>query len=211
MKYLLTHSLLSAWLYSMKDDPFANATTKDTSKEDFMLVLMRKPTPTTESMQNGIDFENLVTDICRYVSGPEKKIPEQVQKNPWFEPAFMIAERVYGGQFQHAATKRVNVDGTDLLLYGRLDALKAGSIYDIKFSTAYERGKYFESTQHKMYLELVPEADRFTYLISNGNDMWTETYRRDETPSIYPVISGFLKWLEATGMMVLYKQYWGAK
>ena len=61
MRFLITHSLLSAWLYSLKENPFADATTEDTSKEDFMKVLRREPTPTNEAMQNGIDFENLVT------------------------------------------------------------------------------------------------------------------------------------------------------
>lgn len=202
MAYLMTHSLLSAWLYSMKENPYADATTEDTAKDDFLRVLRREPTPTNEAMQNGIDFENMVTEII------ENRTPMQTQ---WLEAAQKVATYARGGQLQHIATKHIMFDGIELLLYGRLDVLKAGGIYDIKFSKNYDRGKYIDSTQHPMYMELVPNAETFTYLVSNGTDVWTEQYRRDETRSIFPIIRDFLHWLEATGNMDTYKQFWGEK
>lgn len=220
--FLITHSLLSSWLYSLKDNPYSDATTEDTSKEDFLRVLRREPTPTNEAMQNGIDFENLVTSICMFeqpaqtsllgnAPRPEDLLPDSIRKNPWFEPAYKVAQIVHGGQFQYVATKRITLEGMDLLLYGRLDVLHAGGIFDIKFSKGYDRGKYIDSTQHPMYLEIVPAAESFTYLVSNGTDMWTEKYRRDETPSILPIIVDFLRWLRATGYMEIYQQYWGER
>ena len=203
MAYLMTHSLLSSWLYSMRDNPFADATQEDSSKEDFLRVLRREPTPTTDAMANGIAFENLVTDIVHGV-----KVDPMAQ---WVGAATKIANVVAGGQLQFVATKRCTVGGLDLLLYGRLDALKAGEVYDIKFSKSYDRGKYVESTQHPMYLELVPDAECFTYLISDGNEVWTEKYRRDESPSILPIINDFLVWLNITGNIDTYKEYWRAR
>ena len=222
MAYMITHSLLSSWLYSMKENPFADATTEDTSKEDFLRVLRREPTPTTEAMQNGIDFENLVTEICTFnaeaqtslISATptlESLLPDAIRSNPWFDAALKVAGYARGGQLQCTASKYITLQGLDLLLYGRLDVLKAGHIYDIKFSKTYDRGKYIASTQHPMYLELVPPALDFSYLVSNGTDVWTETYRRDETPSIYPIVTDFLRWLEATGLMPVYLQHWGAR
>ena len=222
MAFLMTHSLLSAWLYSMQENPYSDATQEDTSKEDFLRVLRREPTPTTEAMQNGIDFENLVTDICANIHPVQENlmgtrtdegdnVPEELQKHQWFIPALKVAKTVRGGQLQYVAQKRVDISGMEILLYGRLDALKAGQIYDIKFSKGYERGKYYDSTQHPMYLELMPEAKAFTYLVSNGTEVWTETYRRDETPSIYPTIRDFLRWLEAVGLTGVYKEHWGER
>lgn len=222
MAYLITHSLLSSWLYSMKENPFADATTEDTSKEDFLRVLRREPTPTNEAMQNGIDFENLVTEICNFqqpvqtslIGTPptlESLMPSNLTGNPWFHAALTVAGHVRGGQLQCVATKRIILDSMELLLYGRLDALLAGGIFDIKFSKKYERGKYIDSTQHPMYMELVPAADSFTYLVSNGEDVWTEQYRRDETPSIIPIIHDFLAWLNVTGLMPIFKEHWGER
>ena len=54
MAYMITHSLLSSWLHSMSDNPYADATQEDSSKQDFLRVLFREPTPKTEAMQNGI-------------------------------------------------------------------------------------------------------------------------------------------------------------
>jgi len=202
MAYLMTHSLLSSWLYAMRDNPYADASQEDTSREDFLRVLRREPTPTTEAMQNGIDFENLVTAL---IKDQPYDVPE------WEASASQIASILRGSQLQYVATKHIVVNGLELLLYGRLDALKAGRIYDIKFSRKYERGKFIDSTQHPMYLELVPEANSFSYLVSNGSEVWTETYRRDEVQPIIPIISNFLTWLTNTDNMPIYKQYWGAR
>lgn len=201
-RYLMTHSLLSSWLYAIKENPYEDAASERDPLAEFMLTLRREPTPTNEAMQNGIDFENLVTDIVAGKGDPGHR---------WYAAASKIAAIVGGGVLQYRARKEVCVGGLTLVLYGRLDALHAGGIYDIKFSKGYDRGKYFDSTQHPTYLELVPEAEHFTYLVSNGTDVWQEKYRREETPSIYPIISDFLDWLTARDLLGLYQEKWLAK
>ena len=99
--------------------------------------------------------------------------------------------KLSAGRLQYRANKTIVVGGLTLVLYGRLDCLKAGDIKDIKFSSSYDRGKYFSSTQHPTYFEIVPEAKTFTYLVSNGSEVWMERYYREETPSIIPTISDF--------------------
>ena len=152
-------------------------------------------------MQNGIDFENLVTSLVNGRDDPN---------NPWNWAAGQIAAIIKGGQLQFKSRKTIRVRGMDVVLYGRLDALKAGTIYDIKFSRGYERGKFYSSTQHPTYMLLIPEAQQFSYLVSNGMDVWTECYRRDETPDIRPIISDFFDWLDAYGLMAEFKELWKA-
>lgn len=199
MRYLVTHSLLSSWLHTIKGNPYEDATTEKDPMEDFMHVLRREPTQTTEAMQNGIDFEDLVTAI---IEGHED------QQNPWYTEAHKIAHRCSGGILQYKAKKPVTVAGTKLLLYGRLDCLKAGDIIDIKFTKKYEAGKFTSSTQHPMYMELIPEARRFTYLISNGRESWAESYWREETPDIRPIIENFLDWLHDSDLWSEYEAHW---
>ena len=200
-RYLMTHSLLSSWLYAMEDNPYEDATTERDPMAEFMLTLRREPTPTTEAMQKGIDFEDLVTDI---VNG------EGDTENKWYAAATKVARHVRGGILQFKARKVIEVGGLSLVLYGRLDCLKAGEIIDIKFSSSYDRGKYFNSTQHPTYLELIPEARKFTYLVSNGTEVWSETYFREDAPSIIPVITAFLEWLDIMDLLDLYKEKWVA-
>lgn len=198
-RYLMTHSLLSSWLYAMKESPYEDMTSERDSYAEFLSTLNREPTQTTEAMQKGIDFEDMVTEITK--CGGDTK-------NYWYEAASNVARIVGGGLLQYRARKEIHVRGLTLVLYGRLDALKAGIIYDIKFSSGYETGKYIDSTQHSTYFELVPEAKEFTYLVSNGTYVWPETYRRDETKSIIQIIEYFLDWLETTGLMDTYKEKW---
>ncbi len=198
-RYLMTHSLLSSWLYLMKENPYEDLTMETNPMEEFMRVLRREPTPTTEAMQNGIDFEDLVTDVIRGCADSSDK---------WYEAAVKVARKCAGGALQFKVKKQVEVNGMTFLLYGRLDCLKAGEIIDIKFTKNYDVGKYFDSTQHPMYFELVPEANTFTYLASNGSSVWPEPYRRDEAASICPYISDFVDWLTAVGLMDVYKEKW---
>ncbi len=201
-RYLMTHSLLSSWLYAMKGNPYEDVTTEREPYDEFLKVLRKEPTETTEAMMNGIRFEDTVTAITEGAGDPN---------DPWYEAASKIATIVGGAPLQFKASKVITVNGIELVLYGRLDSLKAGIIRDIKFSKSYDRGKYIDSTQHPTYFEIVPEAIAFEYLVSNGTDVWTERYEREDTPSIIPTISDFLSWLQDVGLMNVYQTHWGAK
>ena len=223
MAYLLTHSLLSAWLRSMKENPYEEGDDpeKETSLQEFMHTLRREKTPTTPAMQAGIDFEDLVTAI---LTGQEKANYHSTSReggqtlkvfgtaeHPWYEAAAKVAGMIRGAKLQYVAQKTESVDGMEFLLYGRLDALQAGEIFDIKYSGSYERGKFFSSTQHPMYFRLVPEAYDFVYVISNGYDVWTETYRPGDTVPVEPIIHDFLEWLKLNGLLEIYQEYWAAR
>lgn len=205
MRYLITHTLLGAWQYAMSEDPYADATTERDPMEDFMKVLRREPREATEAMQNGLDFEALCYRLARGINETTNK------DDKWYDAASQIAETIRGGAIQYKAKTTLTVSGTELLLFGVLDVLKAGTIYDIKFTKNYDRGKFFDSTQHPAYFELVPEAREFTYLVSNGSAVFTETYRREETRSIVPTIADFFSWLDAAGLMWYYQQKWWAQ
>lgn len=201
-RYLVTHSLLNSWMYLLRENPYETADSEDNKMEEFLRVLRREPTEVTEAMQNGNEFEQLVADTMYRGADWTHK---------WQEAAAKIAATVHGGLWQYSAKREVEIGGMRILLYGRLDALKAGHIYDVKFSVKYDAGKYVTFTQHPMYMALVPEALDFTYLVSNGTNVWHEKYRRDETPPIEPIVADFLVWLETNGLMELYKEYWLAR
>lgn len=223
MAYLMTHSLLSSWLRSMKDNPWEEGDDpeKETTLDEFMHVLRREKTPTSPAMQSGIDFEDLVTAI---LTGQEKANYHvtsrdgsqtlkvyAVAEHPWYEAACKVAGMIQGAKLQYVARRYVTIGGMDFLLYGRLDAMKEGRIFDIKYSGSYERGKFRDSTQHPMYYRLVPEMMNFTYIVSNGTDVWTEVYWYDDVPRIEPVIMDFLQWLRDMNLMDTYKEYWGER
>ena len=93
--YLITHSLLSSWLHLIRENPYEDLTTEGDPLAEFMLVLKREPTPRTEAMQNGIDFENLVTAIVNGHDDPN---------NPWNWAAGQIAAIIKGGQLIRSGT-----------------------------------------------------------------------------------------------------------
>lgn len=196
-KYLLTQSLLSSWLYAL--DTSFDSPDKYT---EFLATLRKEETPRSEAMQDGLDFEALVT---RIIGG------DMSTGHKWQQGAEAVAKELWGAVLQVRLSREITVDGMDFLLYGVLDALEAGEITDTKFSKRYEVGKYLDSVQHPTYFYICPNARRFTYTISNGEYVWHERYYREDTRPIESIIREFIGYLRTAGLMDTYTQHWRAK
>ena len=196
-KLLITQSLLGAWLYQYQ------AFDQESAHKDFLRVLRREKSKPTQAILDGIQFENMVTACCEGSPPPEG--------HKWDQAVRAIADRVQGAQFQVVAQRTAVVEDIPFLLYGRLDALKAGVIYDIKFSRSYQVGKYLDSPQHPMYFALVPEAYRFEYLVFTGSDVCVESYDREDAPEIFPTIRNFMNYLELSELDKIYCKKWETK
>lgn len=218
-KLLITQSLLSAWqyLYEANPDTAFDINDEDTYDDDgerkespyesFLSTLNKEERPMSEAAKKGIEFESLVVAVCKGSANTD---------HIWHEPARKIAQEVRGGQFQVVATKDIEVAGYEFLLYGRADCLKAGVISDIKLTGTYETGKYFNSPQHPMYMEIIPEAYQFVYRVfaydpRDGCDVFNETYNRDEYLPIQHAIKEFMGFLESENLMSAYMEKWQAK
>lgn len=196
-RFLLTQSLLGAWLYKYK------AEDQEKAHADFLKTLSREPIQPSKAMLAGQQFENMVTAYCEGAPLDES--------HQWASGIRGVGDIVRGGVFQAAIYKDVTVQGISFLLYGKLDVLRAGTIFDIKHSHSYTVGKYLDSPQHPMYFRLCPEARRFTYVISDGTDVYQETYYPAETQPIEQIIGHFVDYLENTKLATQYIEKWRTK
>lgn len=203
-RYLITPSLLNSWLYiGHAGDTVREAASDEVSledkrdeaekraEEDFLRALRREKTPTTEAQQRGIDYE-------------EATYRGETDASPY----------VMGGQWQVVGTKELRCSGRRILLYGRLDCLNGGMIYDIKRVSRYSPGKYAWSAQHLAYLTLFPQAQGFAYLAYDGSKLHCEAYWQEgeKTQSeMTATIDGFLHYLEARELMDVFEENWKAK
>ena len=190
-KLRVTQTLLSSWEYSFKTDD---------GYEDFLRTLNREKKQPTKAMLDGIRFENCVNSV---LDGESIDTGHE-----WADCVNELAEYLRGAQKQVNLFSEIEVDGEPILLHGVLDFLKAGVIYDTKFSKTYHLNKYLSSHQHSMYLALVPEARRFEYLICDGKYIYKEKYPKDIVPSIEPTIRQFLKYLKQHDLYETYKEKW---
>ena len=192
-KFLLTQSLLSSWQYALKGGEW----------DEFLSTLRRERKPQSKAMLDGIRFENMVHAVNEGAEiGPDQE---------WYRPVVEICEIVTQGQYQVKASRPLAVDGVEFVCYGILDFLKAGVIYDTKFSRTYRVGKYLDSPQHPMYFYLCPEVRRFEYIISDGNYVYREVYLPEDTEPIEKTIRQFMAWLDKTNLVGLYCQNWRSK
>jgi hypothetical protein len=173
---------------------------EEKAEAEFLKTLRREPTETTEAMQNGIDFENAVND---YLKSGEKTDDER-----WGDTYLKVAEQVRGGQYQVRAYKEKTIAGVDFLLYAKCDFVKAGKIIDTKFVGKYEVGKYLNSPQHPFYLEVIDNAYAFDYLVSDGKDVFKETYHKGDLGSIVKTIELFVRYLKSYGFWSIYSDKW---
>lgn len=198
--FRITATLLNCWSNIWNCEQWVQESDNDTisyedkltnkmneMKQEFINMLNRIPTPENEYMKRGKEFEDLV---C---SGQDKE----------FSPI------VEYGAFQVLGTKKVVIDGVNVLLYGVLDVLKAGRIMDIKRVVKYSYPKYKTSHQHAIYLELFPETEDFTYLVRDdyGRSHY-ENYTRENIEDIYQVIREFISYLKANDLFDIFTQKW---
>lgn len=199
--YLITPSLLNAWAFIEQSVEYVRESENDTisyedkcedakkrAYADFLNVLHRIPTPTNEAMQRGIEFED-----------------ETYKGNTCF------SEIVKGGAWQIVGTAYEKIDGIDFVLYGRLDVLKGGTIYDIKRVNQWKLGKYKQSHQHAFYMHLFKDCSEFKYLIYDGVKGRVERYDRSECEDILNVISDFITFLKNNDLLDIYKEKWRSK
>lgn len=159
--------------------------------EDFLTVLNRKKTETTKAQEEGFIFEDWAIEN--------------------YEPTL-------NGQYQVKLSKPIVTKNAKYLLYGRLDCLKNGKIYDFKHTSSYEMGKFYGRCQTSAYLELVPEASEMVYVIGKDKPaymedgepyiIYTEEYKRDEIEPIKDIICDFEEWLKSMGLWQTYTEKW---
>lgn len=192
-KFLLTQSLLSSWQYTLKSgDP-----------DEFLSTLRREKKPQSKAMLDGIRFENVV----HAVSEGEEIEPG----HEWYKPVLEICEIITQSQYQVKASRPLVVDNVEFICYGILDFLKAGVIYDTKFSRTYRVGKYLDSPQHPMYFYLCPEVRQFEYIISDGSFVYREIYRPEDVEPIETIVRQFMAWMDKTNLVDIYCQNWRSK
>ena len=204
MPTLITQTLLGAWTYALD----AREEVQEDAYQSFLDTLHKLPRETTPEMQNGIDFED---EVYKAAWGNDREPHPQ-----WEEGIRKVSQILYRAPTQIRLSRPLTADGEELLLYGVLDAMKAGSIYDVKFlnksfGSADLAGKYLHSPQHPAYLYLAPEALDFTYLVSDGQDLYTERYTRRMARPIQDIASEFIRFMRVSGLMDVYREKWKAK
>lgn len=192
-KVRITKSLLDSWLWAFK---------RDDGWDDFLSVLHREKKPPTQAMLDGTRFENVLNNVLN-----GEAIPAD---HEWVSVIAEMSKDLYGAQQQVTLFQDCEVNGQQFLLHGVLDYLRAGRIWDCKFTKNYHLNKYFweETSQTAMYLALVPEARDFTYIISDGKYVYRERYQRDIVPPIEPTINNFMQYLKKHGLWDVYCEKW---
>ena len=207
-RFLITQTLLSAWQY-VQDCAEGY---EEEAMQSFLCTLRREQEELSEeqrqNIQNGIDFEQAV-----YAEASGKMRPCYPK---WEFGIMAVADYVRGAQFQVRVQREIEVSGMTFLVYGILDALRAGVIYDVKFKNKSFQsidvyGSYLNSAQHPFYFYCVPEAHEFNYLVSDGSDLYLERYTPEESRTAAEVIEEFISAMEILGLLDTYKQYWAAK
>ena len=204
-RYEITKSLIESWYYVQ--DCWEGG--EEDAMNAFMATLRGEKEELTEeqmqNIQNGFDFEKLVTDLAT-----GKSVPEDAK---WYHAASEFAQLLKGAQFQVRIHKPITVRGIPFEIHGVLDALREGTIFDFKFKNKSFGsldlpGSYLDSAQHPFYFYLVPEARRFLYLVSDGTDVYIEQYTPEDSRDAYDVIAEFVDFLQSAGLMDLYKEHW---
>lgn len=170
-------------------------------------------------------------DFIKVLNKEEFELSESILKGFEYEKYMQENfEETLGGAYQ----VKVSKEHGDYLLYGIIDCLKGGIIYDYKYTQNYEVGKFFNNHQTLMYLEIVPEAKKMVYLIANkfeqkpqinmpleneniaSIETTIEIFREEYTKDMFPetmdsILHKFENWLKQYNLFELYTEKWKCK
>ena len=177
------------------------------------------------NIKNGT-LEDFIKVLNKEEFEPSESILKGFEYEKYMQENF---EETLGGAYQVKVSKEYG----DYLLYGIIDCLKGGIIYDYKYTKNYEVGKFFNNHQTLMYLEMIPEARKMVYLITNKfekteysdinfkdvtnvkyevGDIFREEYTKDLFPeTIESVIYKFITWLKTYDLYETYTTKWKCK
>lgn len=171
-------------------------------------------------------------DFIKVLNKEDFEPSESIQKGFEFEK---YMQENYKETLNGAYQVKVSKEFGDYLLYGIIDCLKGGIIYDYKYTKNYDVGKFFNNHQTLMYLEMVPEAKKMVYLITNKFDMNAEInipmtnenvarveytvgeiFREEYTKDMFPetidsILHKFETWLKEYNLFDLYTEKWKCK
>lgn len=176
-------------------------------------------------IKNGT-LEDFIKVLNKEEFEPSKSIIKGYEFEAYMQENY---EETKNGAYQVKVSKEYG----DYLLYGIIDCLKGGIIYDYKYTKNYDVGKFFNNHQTLMYLEMIPEASKMVYLITNKcdkieyaennfqdvksieyevGDIFREEYTKDMFPeTIDSVLHKFEQWLKAYNLFDLYTEKWKCK
>lgn len=179
------------------------------------------------NIKNGT-LEDFIKVLNKEEFEPTESISKGFEYEKYMQENF---EETLNGAYQVKVSKEYG----DYLLYGIIDCLKGGIIYDYKYTKNYEVGKFFNNHQTLMYLEMVPEAKKIVYLITNKftkemtlstplnyeycgeyeyvvGEIFREEYTKDMFPeTIDSILHKFEQWLKQYNLFDLYTEKWKCK
>lgn len=198
-RYLITPSLLNSWGWIWNCEDTVQSTDNDLISLEDKVELVRKKA-----------FEDFVKALNRIPSEPNEYMKAGIEfEEECYKGNTCISPIIEGGAYQIVGKKDTEVNGMKFLMYGRLDVLKGGIIFDIKRIWRYNLPKYAKSYQHPFYFELFPNAYKFEYLAFDGNKLHREVYFPSKNErEIEDVISNFIQWLKENDLFEIYKEKW---
>lgn len=179
------------------------------------------------NIKNGT-LEDFIKVLNKEEFEPSQSILKGFEYEKYMQENF---EETLNGAYQVKVSKEYG----DYLLYGIIDCLKGGIIYDYKYTQNYEVGKFFNNHQTLMYLEMIPEAKKMVYLITDKfvkemplsaplnyeycgeyeykvGDVYREEYTKDMFPeTIDSILHKFEQWLKQYNLFDLYTEKWKCK
>ena len=177
------------------------------------------------NIKNGT-LEDFIKVLNKEEFEPTESILKGFEYEKYMQENF---EETLNGTYQ----VKVSKEHGDYLLYGIIDCLKGGIIYDYKYTKNYEVGKFFNNHQTLMYLEMIPEAKKMVYLITNKfdkteypdlnfkdvskveyevGDIFREEYTKDMFPeTMNSILHKFEQWLKQYNLFDLYTEKWKCK
>ena len=150
---LVTPTILDSYEFAVN----APHSWKVKAETGFLAKLRREKVDYPAWVKKGLDFENTVYKVCNVHRNKEITVGSEHFQS--------VCNAVNGGQFQIKLSKKVEIAGQQVFLFGYADAVQPTKVQDLKTTLKYKGPeKYLSGHQHLMYTSLT-NLEHFEYIV----------------------------------------------
>jgi hypothetical protein len=185
MNYSVYPTLLDAYAFHKKFP------TEEKTAE-FFDKLNRKPTQITPQIQKGIDFNNLVDS---YING-KGVVPPTNKLEVIASDIARIISLDGPVEIQKYIEGTILVDGATVKLYGFVDYLTPGRIWELKTTAKYRPFFLSDRWQRFFYMYCLPRVPKFTFITTDFNKHYLCEFNSSDQDKLVEGLRDFIGFIE---------------
>lgn len=182
------------------------------AEKELFAKLNRAPFAPTDEMRRGTAFNTLCDRLFAGEAFDAPPVIDGFTFNPT-EVAIArdVAERVTDSLPQKYIQTFIELPDARVKIYGFADYLGTEQIWELKTTRFHNPGRYGTRWQRQCYMACRPAVKKFTYLVTDFNELLEENYEDPQTDRLVAILQEFVDFIETRKAEIVNPKLFGGR